>query len=303
MMWLKRKRITKKQERRMKSIKFENGQFYYDNNEYTYLNFLKKYLWLHICIIILLIVAIFLTICIYSSFFTNCKKLSESDCWSTIISFTIGYIGSAFLGLIVFYNTCQRQFLEDREAKLKFNLITSPFGVEPTVLFTESMLKESMFKWWGGQTKSGSELETGEKSYLKFKIKNYNYRYPMYVDVIGAYYGDSEGKIVEVKSLSIKSTVDKDAPLDYKDEGTFYIGISNSLLSTLPKDIAYVFKLRNVKDIEEYCVYFVMVDSRIISGVIQSISIKDYDKSMGERGHPLGKWDIRLAMRNMINKK
>ena len=37
------------------------------------------------------------------------------------------------------------------------------------------MLKESMFKWWGGQTKSGSELETGEKSYLKFKIKNYNY--------------------------------------------------------------------------------------------------------------------------------
>lgn len=44
-------------------------------------------------------------------------------------------------------------------------------------------------------------------------------------------------------------------------------------------------------------------DSRTISGIIQSISIKDYDKSMEERGNPLSKWDIRLTMRNMINKK
>lgn len=39
----------------------------------------------------------------------------SADCWNSVISYAVSYIGATFLGLIVFYNTRQRQHFEDKE--------------------------------------------------------------------------------------------------------------------------------------------------------------------------------------------
>ncbi|MCM1368109.1 MAG: hypothetical protein NC184_04790 [Roseburia sp.] len=279
-----------------KLMKFENGQFFFGEEKYSYKKFLKNYCWLHLIIIGLLLVAMLLTILAYSYGFTQCCKLKEPDCWVTIISFSLAYLGAAFLGIVVFYNTCQRQYIEDREANLKFNINARPMDIVPLTMYSEEFLKQLTFKCWGGKNKQTNNQVLGEKGYIKFQIKNYNYRYPMYINIVDAYYNDGSGNIVDAKSIDFKLSFENNSPLDYKEEGSIYIGIDNTILTQLPKTIAYVFKLKNVKDIENYCVCFVAFNDVTCSCVIKSISIEEYDKSMREKNHPLGILEVYLKM-------
>ena len=281
----------KKNKFKNKIPKYENGEFVFDEEKYTYSMFFKQYLWIHIVLICLLALSVFFSIAVYSNWFQKWQNLCSADCWNSIISYTISYLGATFLGMIVFFNTRQRQYIDDRESNLKVYFTVRPYNIEPLKFYTKENLETVKSKCWGGSNSGNKTL-----AYIKFNIKNYNYKFPMFVEFSSAYYSDENANILKTNGYGFSMTTGDSMPLDYKEESDIYIGIDEDLFKRLPQSIAYVFKCRNVKDIEKYYVYFITFSDRSYSGVIKSFSEKEYNNSLLKEKQPFGIWKVYLTM-------
>lgn len=288
----------KKDKLKNKIPKYENGEFFFDEGEYTYSMFCKQYLWVHIVLVSLLVLSVFFSIAVYSSWFRKCENLCSVDCWNSIISYTISYLGATFLGLIVFFNTRQRQYVDDRESNLKVFFRARPYSVEPLEFYTTGRLGAVMSKSWGGSNRENKTL-----SYIKFNVKNYNYKFPMFIEFYGVYYSDENAHILKTNCYGFNRTTDQSMPLDYKEESDIYIGIDEEFFKRLPQSIAYVFKCRNVKDIEKYYAYFITFSDKSCSCVIKSFSVEEFNNSLLKENQPFGIWKVYLTMGKGIRNK
>lgn len=270
--------------------RYENGEFFFDEEDYTYSMFFKQYLWVHIVLVSLLAISMFLTVAVYSGWFRQCENLRSADCWNSVISYAVSYIGATFLGLIVFYNTRQRQHFEDKESKLKIFFTSRPRRLEPLEFYTEEDIGTVKAKCWGGSNSENTTL-----AYIKFNVRNYNYKFPMFIEFSAAYYADENGNILKANGYCFAMTTDTSMPLDYKEESDIYIGIDAQLFGKLPQRIAYVFKCRNVKNVEKYYAYFITFFDTTCGGVVKSFDVEEYNNSLKNEKQPFGRWKIYLT--------
>ncbi len=262
--------------------RYENGEFFFDEEDYTYSMFFKQYLWVHIVLVSLLAISMFLTVAVYSGWFRQCENLRSADCWNSVISYAVSYIGATFLGLIVFYNTRQRQHFEDKESKLKIFFTSRPRRLEPLEFYTEEDIGTVKAKCWGGSNSENTTL-----AYIKFNVRNYNYKFPMFIEFSAAYYADENGNILKANGYGFAMTTDTSMPLDYKEESDIYIGIDAQLFGKLPQRIAYVFKCRNVKNVEKYYAYFITFFDTTCGGVVKSFDVEEYNNSLKTKNNRL----------------
>ena len=81
-------------------------------NKYSYKNFFEEYKCLHfilIGVLLLILATAFVMVIIFSNKFKDFTLIKDFGGWATLISGLLVYIGSTFLGLIVFFNSWQRQ--------------------------------------------------------------------------------------------------------------------------------------------------------------------------------------------------
>lgn len=280
-----------------KTPKYEYGELFFDEEKYTYSMFFKQYIWVHIVLISLLAISVFFTLAINSNWFRQCENWRIADCWNNIISYTVSYIGTIFLGLIVFFNTCQRQYFDDREANLKVKITARPNNLNPLKFYSAENIERLTPKCSGGSNSANKKL-----AYIKFNITNYNYKFPMFVESFKAFYADDKENICEIKDYEFASQTDNFMPLDFKEEKNIYIGIDENYFEKLPQNIAYVFKCSNVKDVSKYYVYFMFFHKDMYERHIESMKAKDYEKAISKHKQPLEKWKFYLTLGKEKNK-
>ncbi len=259
--------------------------------KHNYKAFFKQYKWLHFALIMMLIVALFLVVGIFSNWFNNWEGLKEFSGWASLIAGILTYFGSSFLGIVVFFNTWQRQKIEDESYVIMAEVNCKCFCENDKLRpysETELNLLGNKYKTWGG---SGAEKPCG---YMGVRIRNLNEKLPMYINIVSVYYVNDNNELVSTK-YDFKATEELGLPLDYKEINWCYIGIDNSLIRNGSLNrFVYVLRFTNIKGDDKYCCYFVNLFPNGINPLPIYLTAKEYEQSIKTNKHPFGKYKMFL---------
>lgn len=262
-------------------------------DKFSYKLFFKEYKWVHYTLICLLLLSILIVVLIFSKCFRDFSALGEFGGWASMISGILTYIGSSFLGLIVFFNTWQRQKIEDEANKLTVDVACKCYASENNFRpYTkeEIELLGNEYKTWGGRSGAINKKDNS-CGYLGIRIMNLNDGNPMYMSIESVYYLSEENLLKEVVSYNFKATKEFGMPLDYKETNWCYIGVDGDIFEGKEYvRVVYVFRFINVKGDRQYCLYCVNLFKNGINPLTIYITEKEYKKSMKDGKHPFGKY-------------
>ena len=240
----------------------------------NFVGFSKKYFWLYL-ILFLIPILIFVGVYIY----VTQKHLALTiDMIINLIFGFLTYFSSSLLGIIVFFNTYNKQEFEE-----SFNYtITQNIFFEDGIkqfLYIDDIKKDAKFAFNKNQYLNPFELPK-ECFFVSLKITNYNNYHPMNIQLDKWGFIDKSNSEIDDTSTSLYYTdFNMNEPLEYKQSGIFYVGISNSLYKKYYGDEKYngfffYFSLYNSTGRKEYIKYI------INEGVAHplKLSLKKYKK-------------------------
>lgn len=264
----------------MRKIKIKNGSI----SNYKY--FFKEHLLLHIVLIAALVATTVTLIGVFSGWFSDYSKLNDFSGWASFSAGIMTYIGASFLGLIVFYNSWQRQKMEDDNNKIIVE-INNKCDVSENGEFVPYTVNKlpSKFGSWGGISNSASD---GDKVYvyLEFILTNYH-EAPLLTRFMNAFIVE-ENIIKKIEHIDFKILKKDDVPLLLREENRYYIGFNPSYYSSKPLRLIFLFYFKNLKHDEKYCLYVLNFYKKAMNPFPIFLSKKEYLKSLKEKGNPFG---------------
>ncbi|MBO5066809.1 MAG: hypothetical protein J6C62_00220 [Clostridia bacterium] len=260
-----------------------------NTNHYSYKYFYKEYKLLHIILVAVLLVTLVVVIVCFSQCFTNFQILCEFSGWASLIAGIMTYLGSSFLGLLVFYNSWQRQKMEDANNKIIVN-VDNKCSIDYSGNFVPYKLDQLPVKFgcWGAISTNKFD---GNKTcdYIEFIITNYN-EVPMFTKLIGVYYLNKK-ELEQISYVDFKAIKKDEQPLGFREENRYFIGVNRKVYDGNFKRLVYVFRFYNLKHDEQYCLYLLNMSQQSMNPLPIYISKDEYYKSMKEKNNPFGSYE------------
>lgn len=219
------------------------------------------------------------------------NTLNDVSAWASMIAGIATYLGSAFLGVLVFYNSWVQTELNKQLDNIdvifdaNFNMRdgnVSPFRKEEISGMFETCFPKTFNRYF----------KIKDFTYIGFKIINNNFYTPITVSIEGIYYLNKEQKIEKCPQTEIFSNSLETKIIDYKTIVESYYGVPKSILQDDYyktynwTNCIFIFKVINTKGAIKYYVkdfWFaksVLGDSRVLT---QS----QYDSNIQKLGVPI----------------
>lgn len=183
--------------------------------------------------LLILILPSLLIISIILFLFVFQKSLYDVGAWASLVAGIFTYLGSSFLGVVVFYNTqsTQRQKeIEDQitiEIKHYLNTSENPSFFIPYI--DNDIDKEKFFYHSIQYNQNRKEATLNNLSYLYFEVTNRNTHVPVYVKPVSIYIFNGK-KFIDIGYNSYYSDMDDSDAIDYKQKKSCYIGVNKQFL-------------------------------------------------------------------------
>lgn len=163
-------------------------------------------------------------------------KLYDVSAWGSLVAGIFTYIGSSFLGVVVFYNTKSQQRQKEIEDQILVDTkCSADFDFEKRffIPFQLENIDRKTFKFnetTTGKMPIGAKLKFSECSFLFFDITNRNTHIPIYVKPVSFHTFGEDKKVKDYYSFCMFSDTSNNDAIDYKQTKGCYIGISNSII-------------------------------------------------------------------------
>ena len=155
--------------------------------------FLKKFWWVPLSLTLLLLISLGIYLYVFQT------KLFDASAWASLVSGIFTYIGSSFLGVVVFYHSwLQTQItnkLEEVDLIIQSGLLQIDGQWCP---FSEKDLQSVVGDYYSHRYGSGY---SGAYSYLKFEIINNNIYAPINVQFVEVFFLNEKGNIEQCHNL------------------------------------------------------------------------------------------------------
>lgn len=264
----------------------------------SFVNFAKKYWWLLLGLVLLLVIPV----AVFCIIFWN--DLNDISAWASMIAGIATYLGSAFLGVLVFYNswiqTEQANRLDDINVIFRSDFFMRDGKVTP--FKKEEIDKEVEYCF--PRTFNGN-FTIKDFTYVKFNIINNNFYTPVLVSIEGVYFLNQDQKIEKCAQTEICSNSLETMIIDYKTKVTSYYGVPETILqSDYYKtynwaNCIFVFKVVNAKGQTKYYVEDYWFAENVL-GWPRVLTEKQYSDNMKKFGVPI---EVTHFNRQLFKKK
>ena len=193
----------------------------------SFRKFSETFWWLYAILAMVLLISVI----IFCVVFKN--ELFDISAWASMIAGIATYIGSSFLGIVVFYNAWVQVKIQEKNDEMLLDLqpgVTIENGFFIPLLEGEIDKKKHIysFKICSGSTK---ELENLDFHYLQLTMTNMTYTMPSHIKVEGLYFVNSQNRVERIRQYSVVSDFNFDSMIDYKQTTTIYIGASSKMFT------------------------------------------------------------------------
>lgn len=227
-------------------------------------------------------------------------KLYDVGAWGSLVAGIFTYLGSTFLGVVVFYNTQSQQRQKEIEDQIIIDANCYSYYDATNnyyYLFSEDRIDKEKFVHQivkVGDLTSGTLLDKDSSTYRFFKISitNWNTHIPLYVEPIALHVFNKSEKRTRFESFIVFSDHSIDCPLDYKQTITYYLGVNKELLysdkSNEQEDLYcfVVVKLTDINNNELFSVLTLFTGKDFHTANPIFMSKKEYDENEKEYGYP-----------------
>ena len=194
-----------------------------DNMEFASIRkFSKQYWWLYVVLILVLIVPLAVVCGVFN------KRLCDVNVWITIVTCIVAYIGSSFLGVVVFFNSWVQIQIQQKKDEVRLNIIGLAYNNPENYYFvpySKDMIEQKQYQY-----RSCCGYNNLNNNYLELVVENLTKEMPIDICIEGIYAVNEQNKIQKAIDFSIISDARIDVPLDYKQSVTIYIGTSKELI-------------------------------------------------------------------------
>lgn len=193
----------------------------------------KEYVKSHWLLIVSLIAILIISLTVFAIVFWD--RLNDVGAWGSVIAGIFTYLGSSFLGLVVFYNTLSQQREREIEDQImvEINYYLDPDKRMDTGFFVPStddeINKEQFTSHHTKYHKSLDECDPNQMRYLYYEVTNRNTHVPIYVEPVSIYVLSGK-KLVDAEYYSYYSDTNDNDAIDYKQKKRCYIGTNKKLL-------------------------------------------------------------------------
>ena len=193
----------------------------------SFRKFSKVFWWLYVILVMILL----LSVTIFCVVFRN--VLYDVSAWASMIAGIATYIGSAFLGIVVFYNSWVQVKIQEKNDEMVFDLMPGATFENGFFLpfLEEEIEKKKYIHSFKACSKTTAELNNLEFHYLLLTITNLTSAMPSHIKVEGLYFVNPQNCVEKVKQYSVISDFSFDSMLDYKQTATVYIGAPSKMFA------------------------------------------------------------------------
>ena len=250
--------------------------------------FSKKYWWIYVILALLLGVPIL----IYCWVFI--KELKDVSAWASIIAGIATYLGAAFLGVLVYYNSWVQTELANRLDEI--DILISPKYMYKDgyhVPFTkEDVIKFADPSYEFISRRSGKIIPDQYPSIVQFTFRNNNCYTPIAVSIEGIYYLDENMEMKKCEQVEIARNVPERIFFDCHSPTVAFYGMSSNILkhdyyknNSVP-NISFVFRISNTKGAVKYYVYNAAYHKSVLENS-RFLSEKQYIQNTEKQGYPI----------------
>lgn len=197
--------------------------------EYTsFREFSKRFWWLYLSLAAILVGSVALFCIIFR------KELSDVSAWASMIAGIATYIGSSFLGVVVFYNSWIQVQIQEKSNEVRLSIEQyTDFNDNYFVPFAEESIDRATGTYsYRVATKSTEEFQCVKFNYLQLEITNLTNTVPIDIKIEGLYFVNSQNCVEKAKTYSVVSDFRFDqSPLDYKQKVTAFVGLPSNILA------------------------------------------------------------------------
>lgn len=251
-----------------------------------FIKFTKKYWWLLTGLLLLLVIPVF----IYCRVFWG--QLNDSSAWASIIAGIATYLGSAFLGIVVYYNSWVQIEQQELNENLKIDVrLCADLKDGYFVPYSEDQIEtDSPYRSQSFEKQTSSEEMPA--NYLSFELANHNPYVSFYFSVAAVYYVNEMNQLSKIDRFKLNASRDPNINLDYKENIRCYLGCSSDLLKrdyyTQQKynNWFVILKIRTQKNKTKYLILDYVLGQTL--GVFKYyLDEKTFNKHMKENGCPI----------------
>lgn len=193
----------------------------------TFREFFKRFWWLVLVLGLLLAVSLFVFCIIFWS------KLYDISAWASMIAGIFSYIGSSFLGIVVFYHSWIQVQIQEKKDEIGLNVEPlANYETDFFIPFKETSINTSQYCYsFATSMRSGKELQGVEFHYLQLSITNLTCALPVRLEIEGLYFVNSYNCVEKIAPCSVKSDFSFSSFMEFKQTATIYIGGSSEKLT------------------------------------------------------------------------
>ncbi len=190
-------------------------------------------------LIVALVALLLISLVVYIIVFWG-DGLNDAGAWGSLVAGIFTYIGSSFLGIVVFYNTQSQQRQKEIEDQINVKVkCLSSYNPQTNwfIPYTSEIIDKSIYRYYFfhfGSMPVGASLEIQENklNYLFFSVTNLNNHIPIYIEPLSIHTFDNNKSLQDIGGFSLYSDMPTGNPIDYKQTLNCYLGVNNSIIST-----------------------------------------------------------------------
>ena len=167
--------------------------------EYTsFREFSKKFWWLYLSLVTILLISVSIFCIVFR------KELCDISAWASMIAGIATYIGSSFLGVVVFYNSWIQVQIQEKSNEVRLFIEQyADFNDNYFVPFEEESIDKAIGIYsYKVATKSAKELQGVEFNYLQLVITNLTNTMPIDIKIEGLYFVNSKTTLSSIAVIS-----------------------------------------------------------------------------------------------------
>lgn len=242
-----------------------------------------------------LIIVLFLTVLLVASLVVFIivfrGELYDVGAWGSLVAGVFTYIGSSFLGLVVFYNTQsqQRQKEIDNQIDVQINLLSG--FKKQSGYYVPCLINQIDRTKYTYNFIRYSNLSYNNMSYLYFEVINRNPCIPVYIEPVSIYVFTGK-KFIDAGYFSYFSDMDDSIAIDYKQKKCCYIGTKKELLKydyykEDEKQLCYLsFKISSIKGQIQYAACELFMGDTLSTSKPRFFTEEEFEKRVEKLGTP-----------------
>ena len=224
----------------------------------------KEFLKNNLIIVLFLAVLLVVSLAVFIVVFWG--ELYNVGAWGSLVAGVFTYIGSSFLGLVVFYNTQSQQRQKEIDNQINVQINISSGFEKQSGYFVPYLINQIDRTKYTYNMLQYIDLSHNNMSFLYFEVINRNPYIPVYVEPVSIYVFTGK-KFIDAGCCSYFSNMDDSFAIDYKQKKCCYIGKKKELLKydyykEDEKQLCYLsFKIASIKGQIQYaaCEFFMGV--------------------------------------------